>query len=178
MKSQLSHTVPPEIASQWRTRLELLEQKLRDASGDEQAWLWEIQWYIIAYLLGRYAGQEIKTRPNPATFIPPAELPLEQPPPLPGNIRPSHMPTVPPGMGKPPRSSTDIRRYLQTITQGNQDRYQLLQQLRELYLHDLRIDALERRLFILASVEIDQQLDQLATDKPSLTEDGIVDLVT
>jgi hypothetical protein len=123
MKSPLTQPISPEISEQWRARLEVLEHYLRDAPGDEQAWLWEIQWYIIAYLLGRYAGQEIETRPNPAISIPRPVLPVREPSPVLANIRPSIVPTALPGMGKSPRSCVEIRRCLQTISNGNLPQY-------------------------------------------------------
>src|ERR1019366_813825 len=77
----------------------------------------------------RYAGDEIQSPPNSIQQIKTVESPTI-PGPAPMEVRPSDSYTASPSAGKVPRRSIQVRPVLQTITQINQERYDILQRLR------------------------------------------------
>ncbi|MFI5378655.1 MAG: hypothetical protein ACHRHE_05120 [Tepidisphaerales bacterium] len=118
---QRTQTVSPEVLEFWRRQMAALRRRLAESPGDEWVWFWVIQAHIIAYLLGRYAGQHVEGLP---------ELPAGPSlPPLAGAPTKSELPaghgpaSVPPGMGKAPRSGEQIRNRLVEIADGNRERY-------------------------------------------------------
>ncbi len=119
---QRDQPVSPAVLDYWRTQLTVLRRRFAESPQGQWTWFWIIQAHIIAYLLGRYAGERVEGLP---------ELPAgHAPPPLPGNASPAPersaghaLPSVPPGMGKAPRSAGQMRHRLEGIVAVNRQRY-------------------------------------------------------
>ena len=116
--------VSPKVLQFWRTQLEVLRRRFADSPRNEWAWFWIIQAHIIAYLLGRYAGERVEGLPE----LPAGQSPI---PPLAATATATKpefpaghpLPHVPSGMGKAPRSGEQIRSRLEEIVAGNRERY-------------------------------------------------------
>lgn len=130
MRRRTKQSIDAEVLSLWRARFALLGEKLAQNSSSEYAWFWRVQWDILNYLLHRYGGDTKQTEPGLAAASTVAALATAENPTM-LRSQPSGSFAAYAGFGKMPRASGQIRPILQKIVEGNQERYELLEQLRK-----------------------------------------------
>jgi hypothetical protein len=182
MSKRIKQPVNAEVIAFWRTRLAALGEKLAKNRGAADAWFWRVQSDILNYLLHRYGGEAKTALPSSGQGA--AMEPVGTANPVPLEFQPSGSFGSAAGAGKMPRASGAIRPVLESIAQGNEERYVVFKRAEEEMAEALLAQSEELREWMKSMVEhgiehgLLEVVEEAKIANEGMSEDEIVEMLS